>query len=130
MNIVKSFADFMDAQGYGTQGTDLFIGAAPQGSPDKSWWIIGAGGSSTLKGLAGNKMKNYLLNVFYRNTDQEDVMNTLQSFEEFMNSGICDQLNGYNNIEIEATSFPADQDLEAEDRTVGLVQVTVTVYTN
>lgn len=130
MNIVKSFAEYMADKGFGTQGTDLFIGAAPQQSPDECWWIVAAGGSPILKGIGGNKMKNYLFNVFFRDRDQENVLNRLQAFEEEMNSGNCDQLNGYDSIEIEATGFPVDQDLEQEDRTVGLVQVTVTTYTN
>ena len=35
MNITHSFAQFMEDQGFGTLGTNLFIGAVPQDAPDK-----------------------------------------------------------------------------------------------
>lgn len=130
MNITKAFVEYMESKGFGTQGTNLYIGGVPANSPDASWWAIASGGSAIVKSVTGGKMKNYVIRVFYRDIDQEEVMNQLQAFEEEMNSGACDQLNGYDNIEIEASSYPADQDLEQENRTVGMVEVTVTTYSN
>lgn len=130
MNITKAFADFMASQGYGVLGTDIFVGGVPQSAPDKAWWLTAGGGSATIKSVTGEKMKNYLVNAYYRNTDEEDVLNTLQAFEEFINAGNCNALADYNNIELEATSFPIDQDLDSEDRSIGTLQITITVYTN
>lgn len=130
MNIVKAFIDYMATLGFGTFGTDLFIGGAPQDAPDACWWAVANGGSPISKSVTGQKMKNYIINVFYRDTDQEIVMNRLEQFETLMNSGNCDEIAGYDKVEISANVFPTDQDLEAQDRTLGLVQVTITVYSN
>lgn len=129
MNITKSFAEFMQANSYGSlTGKTLFIGGAPLDVADAIWWIISGGGSSSSTNATGQRMKNYLINVFYRDTDQEQVYEKLQAFEQFINSGDCTQLAGYDTVEMEATTFPTDQDLDNEDRTVGMVQVTLTTY--
>lgn len=120
----------MTAEGYGAFGTDIFIGAAPLEAKDAIFWIVAAGGSPIGKNHTGEKVKNYILSVFYRNTDAADVYEKVQAFEELINSGNCTQLNGYDTIEMSATSFATDQDLDNEDRTIGLIQVTLTIYQN
>lgn len=130
MNIAKSFIEYMEIESLGTFGTDLYIGAAPLDAPDRIWWVVSAGGTPIGKNHTGEKVKNYILSIYYRNNDAEDVYNTIESFEALLNAGNCTQLNGYDTIEIEATSFAADQDLDNEDRTIGLIQATITVYQN
>jgi len=130
MNIAEAFATYMEGLGYGTLGTDLFIGSAPLGATDPCWWVIAGGGSSEPKNNTGERLKNYTLSVFYRNTVAQDVYDTLQEFEERLNSIHCDQLAGYETIEMEAISFPADEDLDQVDRTIGLVEVRVMVYSS
>lgn len=128
MNITKAFVDHMESLGFGTFGTDLFIGSAPLQSPDSCWWVIRGGGSPIVKAVTGQKMKAYIFSVFYRDLDGENFEDKLQEFEEAMNDANCDDITGYNKVELEASTFPADQDLDIEDRSVALTQVTLTTY--
>ena len=89
---------------------------------------MSGGGSSSIKNQTGERVKDYLVSVFYRNVDAEDVYESLQELEEDLNSKECLELEDYETVEIEAVSFPADQDLDSEDRTVGLLQVNLRVY--
>lgn len=128
MNINKSFATYMEDQGYGTFGDDLYIGGVPLEAPDVCWWIISGGGASEPKNTTGERQKRYIVSVFYRDIDTEEVYEKLQALEEEINSVECIDLDGYETVEAEATIFPADQDLDSEERTVGLLQVTLTIY--
>ncbi len=129
MTIARAFADYMqDVLELGTFNTDIFIGTVPEGAPVKSWWILSSGGTPIMKNKTGEKQKNYLLSVFLRDIDPENVDTLLQDLEWRINGKHCDGLEGYETIELEATGFQSDQDLDSEDRTVGLLQITATVY--
>ena len=129
MNIARSFITEMIAQGFGTVfGTNIYIGSAPQDAPDLCWWVIPSGGSPQAKNDTAELQKSYVLNVYYRNTDAEDVYETIQNFEIEFNRPTCRTLTGFDTIEIEALSFPTDQDIDNEDRTVGLTQITIRTY--
>lgn len=130
MTIKKAFADFMVAQGLGVFGENIFIGSAPLDAPAQCWWIISGGGANKSKNKTGEKQKNYTLNVFYRSLNAETVDQTLQTFEELINRDDCVVIGNYDIIETEATSFPSDQDIDNEERTVGLLEITLTVYSN
>jgi hypothetical protein len=127
-NITESFANYMEAEGYGTLGIDLYIGGIPLDSPNQSWWILSSGGGAVIKASTNNKLKNYMINVYYRDTDAQNVYNTLQAFEETINSAGCPEISGYDVIEAEVTLYPTDQDIDNENRTIGLAEVTLTVY--
>jgi hypothetical protein len=127
MNITDAFAEYMEDNGFGTIGNDLYIGGIPLDT-DNGWWILSGGGTSALKAVTNNKIKNYQINVFYRDTDSENVYNKLQEFEQFINSDPCPTIQGFDIIGIEVILFPTDQDLDNEDRTIGLAQVMITVY--
>lgn len=129
MTIKKAFVNYMaNTLSLGIVGTDIFIGSIPKNAQKKGWWVVGGGGSPTTRASTGEKIKSYLLSVYYRNTDSEDVDEVLQAFEHEINSKQCTQLEGFDTIEMEATGFQSDQDIDADDRTVGLVQVTISVY--
>lgn len=128
MNIAKSFVTYMESEGLGTFGTDIFIGVAPKGAPDPCYWLTSAGGAPQSRNQTGEVIKNYTLDLYYRNTDAEDVYEKLQSLEVLLNTGNCTQLTGFDTIELQATLFPTDQDIDNEERTVGLIQITVKTY--
>lgn len=130
MNIARSFVTYLESLSYGSAGVDIFIGTVPQNAPDTAMWVLTSGGSSIIKARTGEKIKNYIVNVYYRSKDQELVYETLQELEEAINGDKCSVLTDYETVEMEATSFPTDQDLDVEDRTVGLLQVTITVYSD
>ena len=128
MNIARSFVTYMEGQSLGTFGTDIFIGAVPQDAPDPCWWLMTSGGAPQSRNDTGEVVKVYVLDLFYRNTDAEDVYEVLQALEVLLNTGNCTQLSGFDTIEIQALLFPTDQDIDDQDRTVGLTQVTIKTY--
>lgn len=128
MNITHSFAQFMEDQGFGTLGTNLFIGAVPQDAPDKCWWVVSSGGSNTTRNKTGERIKEYTVSVFYRSTDSKEVYDDLQEFEETINNTECEQLASYDTIEMQCITFPTDEDIDSEERTKGLAQVKLTIY--
>lgn len=128
MTVAQALAQWMQENGFGTLGTDLFIGSVPEGAPTASWWILGGGGAPTIKNHTGEKVKAYIFSVLYRNTDSENVDERMQALEEKANSKACHDLAGYDTIELEASGFQSDNDLDGEDRTLGSVEITATVY--
>lgn len=128
MNLVRAFVEYMENEGFGTFGTNLFIGGAPQNAPSTCWWVISAGGNAIIKNKTNEKLKSYIVNIFYRNTDSEVVYNLMQSLEEQINSDNCPELTDHEVVEFEATLFPTDQDLDVQDRTIGLLQATLTIH--
>lgn len=128
MNIKKSFIEWMEDNSFGVFGTDLYADGAPLDAPDACYWVTSGGGTPISKNATGEKQKNYILNIYHRDTDAESVADNLQELEELLNSKDCIDLNGYDVIEVSATTFSTDQDLDQEDRTVALLQATITAY--
>lgn len=129
MNIAESFVDYLISIGFGTAlGTDVYIGGVPLDAPSTCWWIISSGGTIISRNQTGEKQKNYLLSVFYRSTDAENVYNELQELEIELNKSNCADLQEFDTIEIEAINFPTDNDIDLEERTVGTIQVAIKTY--
>lgn len=130
MNIAESFATYLATQSGSTIGQDLFIGQAPSSNkvPDSVWSVTASGGAKEISLRSGESVKNYLLEVRYRNRDYETVYNKLHSLEEALNDGDCKELAGFTIISIEATTFPIDDDLDAEDRKIGMLVATIITH--
>lgn len=130
MNIAEAFVEYMEDLSMGVLGTTIYINSVPKEALDAVWWVVKSGGSPVRKNSTGERVKDYNLSVYYRNTDAEQVYELMQDFEEEINSKSCIQLDGYDTIEMEASIFTADQDLDNEDRVVGLMNVRISVYQN
>lgn len=130
MTIIESFCKYMETLGVGTLGQDIFIGEAPSSkkAQDSLWWVIDTGGSRLSKNYTGETIKQYSLSVYRRGIDYKNVKEALYAFEESIGCSDCAQLEGFQVIEIEVISFPIDQDLDAEDRKVGLLQINIKTY--
>lgn len=131
MSLVESFAGYLEnTLGLATLGTDLFIGEAPSSNrvPDSIWWIIDNGGSPIKKNSTGESLKNYQIQIFYRNRDYKLVKDAMFLLEEELNCDGCTQLSGFDTIDIIAITFPIDNDLDQEDRKIGMIQANVTTY--
>ena len=129
MNIAGSFVSYMISVGFGTTlGTDVFIGGVPQDAPSTAWWVVSQGGTLVLTNQTGEKIKSYTLQVFYRNIDGQDVYDELQDLEIELNKSNCAQLTGFDTMEIESNLFPTDNDIDLEERTIGMLQVKITTY--
>lgn len=131
MNLAEAFANYLENDlSIAILGQDLFIGEAPSSNkvPDSIWWIVDNGGSPIKKNSTGESLKSYQVQIYYRNRDYKAVKDALYTLEQDLNCDGCTQLTGIDTIDIEATTFPIDNDIDGEDRKVGLLQVNLTTY--
>lgn len=128
MNIARSFATYLEGQSYGTFGEDIFIGGAPLSAPDSCFWVLSSGGPILVDAFTGEKIKAYTLLVYYRSRQTEDLYEMLQGLEIEINGTPCISLDGFDVLDVTATLFPTDEDIDDEDRTIGLIEVTCTVH--
>lgn len=130
MNLLDAFTTHLATLTGSTIGQDMFKGQAPSSNkvPDALWWVIASGGDTERRLQTGERMKSYLVEIRYRNRDYQTVYDKLYDLEVSLNAQDCIQLSGYETVLIEATTFPIDDDLDGEDRKVGLLAVTITTY--
>lgn len=130
MNLSEAFVEYIENLGIATFGQDLFIGEAPSSNHvlDAIWWIKTSGGTPERRLPTGETVKNYLIEIFYRNRDYKAVYDAMEDLEEQLNCDGCSQLTGFETMDIQATVFPIDNDIDSEDRKVGLLQATLRVY--
>lgn len=130
MNVPQAFVQYLEDSGLATFGQDLFIGEAPNSNivGDAIWWVKASGGTPEARLPTGGTIKNYLIEVFYRNRNYQAVYEAMKTLEEQLNCDGCTPLEGYETMDIQATVFPIDNDLDSEDRKIGLLQTTIRVY--
>lgn len=130
MNLVDAFAAYLVSLGIGTLGQDIFIGGAPSSdvANDNIWWIVSNGGGPIKKNSTGESMKQYQVEIHARNRDYKTILDNLYQLEERVNCDSCTQLDGIDTIDMIATVFPVDNDLDSEDRKTGMLQVNLTTY--
>lgn len=130
MNIVDSFADYLQDLGIATLGQDLFIGEAPSSKQvsNSIWWILDDGGDNQLHLSTGEKVKLHRISVYNRGVNYQTVKDDIHNAELLINNDRCTQLNGYETLDIEVATFPIDNDIDSEDRKVGLLQINLKTY--
>lgn len=130
MNLPEAFVGYLESLGIGTYGQDIFIGQAPSSNnvQDNIWWLVASGGTPAIRLMSGETVKDYQVDVFYRNRDYKAVYDAMESLETSINCDGCTQLTGYETFDMQATTFPIDQDLDSEDRSIGLIQASLKVY--
>lgn len=130
MTIAEAFVEYIETLGVGTFGQSIFIGEAPSSNKvnDPIWWVVESGGNKLVKAMTGESIKQYTLNLYRRDRDYELLSQALFDIEESISCSNCIQLQGFQTIEIEVISFPIDQDLDSEDRKIGLLQINIKTY--
>jgi hypothetical protein len=130
MTIVDAFAGYLVTLGIGTLGTDMFIGSAPSSdhAPDAVAWLRINGGAPTSRLLTGEQVKSYQVQVYFRDRSTQSVYQSLLSLEETLNGTRRIPLEGFDVYSVSADTFPVDDDLDDEDRKVGLLQATLVIY--
>jgi hypothetical protein len=126
--VSEAFIQFLQDQGFGTFGTDLYLGQVPDDAQDVVYWVVTTGGSPIQKLRSGEKVKQYFITVNYRGNQTKEVEKKLFELEELLNCTECVNLEDFDVIEIEATQFPTDVDMDSEERRVGFVQANVKLY--
>jgi hypothetical protein len=132
MNIVQSLAAFLQSSGVATQGKNLFISRAPasgeldtdgQQIPQNIWWLKSGGPQ-------GRQGKFFVkpVDIYYRDRNANNVYDLLSDLEETLTCAGCVTLDGFDVVQIEGTGMFSDQDLDDEERTVGLLQINVIIF--
>lgn len=130
MSVIEAFKDYLVGILPVTFGQDLFIGEAPSSNkvPDTIWWIVARGGDKTTDYPTGGAVKSYQIDIFHRDRDYKSLSDELSSLEELLNCEECTQLTGFQTMDSQASVLGIDNDLDGEDRKIGLLQATITVY--
>lgn len=135
MTLVTAFADYLQSKGVATRGTDLFTSRAPSSktlqaighNPDRIFWIKSAPGAPPERSVDGHLRQIYGIEVYHRNLSADAVDEALQALSDKLGCSGCVHIPGYNVFAIEVDGPWSDQDLDNEERTVGLLQVTITI---
>lgn len=130
MTIAQSFIKFLETQGCGVFGQDLFLGRVPNSlnTNTKLFWVIPSGGSVIQKNKTNESIKSYQFLVYYRSNSAREVDEKLFQLEEILNCIACVQLENFEVVDISATQFATKQDLDSENRMVGFLQVRLQTY--
>lgn len=130
MTISQSFIKFLEAQGYGVFGQDLYLYRVPNSLKTKTnlFWVVPNSGSVIQKNKTNEKIKSHQFLVYYRSNSAREVDEKLSQLEETLNCMTCVQLEGYQTLDVSATQFSSDIDPDSENRMVGFIQVTIQTY--
>lgn len=129
MNIVRAFANYLEASDVATLGQDLFISRAPSSNKviDRIFWIKANGGTQLSRTINGSVIQNHVIEVYHRDVNTEAVYETLQELGDDLSCAGCLTLEDYDVVEAVVNGPWTDQDLDNEERLVGLMQVTITI---
>ncbi len=126
--VSEAFVEYLEGQNYGTFGTDLFISQVPSNAPDSTLWVITSGGSPIQRLATGEMLKQYFISVFYRSNSAQDVEKKMFALEELLNCTQCVELTGFEVQDITAQNFGSDEDIDNEERRVGMLQANIKIY--
>lgn len=130
MTISRAFVKFLEDKGCGIFGQNIFLYRVPNSLKTQTelYWVIPSGGMKISTNKTGEAIKAYNFLIYFRNNEAKTVDETLSALEEMLNCSSCVELDGFELVSINATQFPADQDLDSENRMVGMIQVQLSVY--
>jgi hypothetical protein len=127
MNIVQSFANWMEDNSLATLGQDLFISRA-RTTPDALFWLVSTGGASSTRNVNLGYQVTHTIALHYRDSDPETVYETLNTVQNVVLGEDCFYLDGFDVISVNTSGPFTDQDLDNDDRAVGLLEISITTY--
>lgn len=130
MTLTESFARFIEKQGYGTLGQNIYLFRVPNSLKTETdlLWLIPSGGNLMSRNRTGELIKAYQVLIYFRSNSAEKVDRVLNDLEETLNCTQCVDLEGFELVDIRATQLPVDQDLDSENRMVGSINCQLQVY--
>ena len=130
MTISRAFVQFLEDKGCGIFGQNIFLYRVPNSLKTQTelYWVIPSGGMKYSTNKTGEIVKAYNFLIYFRSNEAQKVDETLSALEELLNCSSCVNLEGFELVDISATQFPADQDIDSENRMVGMIQVQLSVY--
>lgn len=130
MTISRAFVKFLETKGFGVFGQNIYLFRVPDSFKAESevLWVIPSGGSIVGRNRTGEMIKAYQFLIYFRSISAEKVDVALSAIEEQLNCSGCVELEGYDLVQVNTTQFPADEDLDMENRMVGMLRVQLEVY--
>lgn len=130
MTISRAFVKFLEDKGCGIFGQNIFLYRVPNSLKTQTdlFWIIPSGGMKISTNKTGELVKAYNFLIYFRSNEAKTVDETMSALEEMLNCSTCVKLDGFELVSIDTTQFPADQDIDSENRMVGMIQVQLSVY--
>lgn len=130
MTISRAFVKFLEDKGCGIFGQNIFLYRVPNSLKTQTelYWVIPSGGMKISTNKTGEAIKAYNFLIYFRSNEAKVVDETLSELEEMLNCSSCVKLDGFELVSINTTQFPADQDIDSENRMVGMIQVQLSVY--
>ena len=132
MTIAESFIQFLEDQGIATFGQDLYLRKVPNSynTTKDVYWVIPSGGQPLSKLKTGEILKQYSFLIYFRSMKVKIVEEKTFELEELLNCSGCVSLEGFDVVSIDVNRYASDEDIDLEDREVGLVQVNINTYKN
>lgn len=131
--IQKEFFDWLcDTFGF-TPAVDAFQNTLPttnQTGDQPVMWLVENTSFVTRQFHSRSKLKEYSFLINYRDVRARDVELKVLELEQVINHTSCLTLPSYKVMQIQANSFGADRDPDAEKFTRGSVSVTFIVLDN
>lgn len=124
----EAFVKFLEQNDTGTFNDNLFLGMLPLDAPDEAWLVVVSGGSPDVVTADGGMIKLYTFNIYRRSLAGKEIERQLFSLEEKLNCSSCVNLDGFETIYSRATQFAQDDDLENENRRIGMLQAQVRLF--
>lgn len=130
MTILQAFANFLVDKGFGQLGQNIYLYHVPNSKKAENnlFYLIPSGGYPAQINKTGEMIKAYQIMIYYRNNSARKVDEVLNELEKTLNCASCVHLDGFELVEIRANQFVSDQDLDQENRIVGMITCQVQVY--
>ena len=121
--------DWCTAQFGWKQGVNAFLNILPDTNQvsGEAWWLIDTDSYVSQQMISKSKLKRYTLTLNYRHTKARVVDATILKIEQILNHTTCFQLPSYKVIQMQASNWNADQDVENENFYRGSLTITLDV---
>jgi hypothetical protein len=125
--VSESLVKWMEDNGYGVFGTDIFLNQVPNNAPDNTFWVVSAGGSVTKSMITQESIQQFSTQIFYRNTAGAEVEHMLFNLNQQINNTNCLTIDNFYIYQIEAT-MPQNNDRDAENRRLASLVIATKIY--
>lgn len=127
----EAFIKFLEEKDIATFGQDLFLNEVPSSNDTQTesvYWILTSGGNPISKLRTGELVRMHAITINFRAIKNEDVEKKLHRLAELLQQPDCIQLDGFETIDVSVSQFPAQEDLDIENRKRGMLRLTIQTY--
>lgn len=121
---------YLQLIGCGNFGTDLFFGRVPQSQkvPTELWWVIPLNSTILQHNASGEDVIRYTYDLNYRSLNLQKVNEQLFKASQEIVGSHCYELDNFHTINVELVSVNQNTMQDSENRIIGSITFTVTVY--